>query len=286
VPVLELIGLIIASWISLAAPAESAAPEADLTEARRLFDEGLARYEAADYEGAIEVFTLALGEVRGQGVNDFAVRGLLLFNIGRAHMRAHEIDHDVEHLRQAQTIFERFVEDAESHPGEIDEADISEAREQLAELERMLATAEQSEPEPKPNPNRDDKPTGDPKQLRARGIGLTAAGAALLGGGVGMLAWGAGFGPSAEAKVAELDGLGLPPDSPAFADGDQFIAEERRKGAAWMAAGGVTAALGVAGVAIGIQQLVKAKRVSNTPSVSTAASFSRDGVWFAITGRF
>jgi hypothetical protein len=278
VPVLE---LIIASWISLAPPAEGPAPEADLTEARRLFDEGLARYEAADYEGAIEVFTLALGEVRGQGGNNFTVRGLLLFNIGRAHMRAYDIDHDVEHLRQAQTIFERFVEEAESRPGEIDEADISEAREQLAELERMLSAAEQSERD------RDaDRPTGDPKKLRARGIGLTAAGVALLGGGIGMLAFGSGFGAAAEAQVAPLDTLGLPPDSPAFDDADDFVAAERRKGAGLMAAGGVTAALGVVGVTIGIQQLVKAKRVSNKPAISTAASFSRDGVWFAITGRF
>lgn len=272
-PVLE---LIVASLLSLA-PAEGSAREtADLTQARRLFDEGIARY---DYEGAIEVFTLALGEVRGQGVDDFTVRGLLLFNIGRAHMRAHEIDKDVEHLRQAQAIFERFVEEAEAYPDEIDEADVNEARAQLDELERMLAAAERPDPEADPTPAQRDQPSADATKLRARGIGLTVAGAALLGGGVGMLVWGTGYGPAAEAKVAELDTLGLPADSPAYADADTFIAEERRKGAAWMAAGGVTAA-------IGVQQLVKAKKVTGERSLGASASFTRESVWFGVSGRF
>jgi tetratricopeptide (TPR) repeat protein len=274
------LALIVASLLSLAPAGDVAPKAADLTEARRLFDEGIARYDAADYEGAIEVFTLALGEVRGQGVDDFAVRGLLLFNIGRTHMRAHEIDQDIEHLRQAQAIFERFVEEAEAHPGEVSEADVSEAQAQLEELERMLAAAaQQPVPEDRPTPeDTSDKPTADPAKLRARGIGLTAAGAALLGGGVGMLVWGTGYGPAAEAQVAELDTLGLPADSPAYADGDDFIAAERRKGAAWMAAGGVTAALGV-------QQLVKAKKVRER-SLGASASFTRDGVWFGVSGRF
>src|SRR5690606_1492616 len=72
------LALIVASVLCLA-PAGDVAGET----ARRLFDEGIARCDAADYKGAIEVFTLALGEVRGQGVDHFTVRGLLLFNIGR-----------------------------------------------------------------------------------------------------------------------------------------------------------------------------------------------------------
>ena len=283
-PTLE---LIVASLLSLA-PAQDVAPEsADLTEARRLFDEGTTRYEAADYEGAIEVFTLALGEVRGQGVDDFAVRGLLLFNIGRAHMRAYEIDKDIEHLRQAQSIFARFVEEAEAYPDEIDEADVNEARVQLDEIDRMLVAAERSGPGPSSDgASTRDQPSADAAKLRARGIGLTVAGAALLGGGVGMLVWGTGYGPAAQAKVAELDQYDLPADTTAYADGEAFIAEERRKGAAWMAAGGVTAALGVVGVALGVQQLVKAKKVTSERSLGASASFTRDAVWFGVSGRF
>jgi len=291
-------------WLAFAPPEseagqpaqpETTASEPDLTEARRLFDEGTARYDAADFAGAIEVFTLALSELRKQGVSDFRIRGLLLFNIGRSHMRAYGIDDDVGHLRQAKSIFTSFVGEAEEHPGEVDAADIEEARSQLVEIDRLLA-ADTSEPAPEPKgkkPKRDrPEPKGDPKKLRASGIGLLAGGGALLVGGVGMLAWGAGFGPAAEAKVAELDGLMLPDDSPAFADGEAFIDAERKKGTAWMAVGGVGVTLGVVGVAVGIRQLVTAKRVekhragSGPTAWTPTAAFGREGAYFGVSARF
>jgi hypothetical protein len=291
-------------WLVLAPPGSDEAPaaeppaepEADLSEARRLFDEGTARYDAADFAGAIETFTLALSELRKQGVSDFRIRGLLLFNIGRTHMRAYGIDEEVEHLRQAKTIFTSFIDEAERHPEEVDAADIDEARNQLVEIDRLLADAK-SVPEGKPKRERKPKqprdrpePKGDPQKLRASGIGLLAGGGALLVGGVGMLAWGAGYVPAAEAKVAGLDALGLPPDSPAFAEGEAFIDAERRKGTTWMAVGGVSVALGVVGVGIGIRQLVTAKRIKQNNRALTAwtptAAFGRDGVWFGVSGRF
>jgi hypothetical protein len=293
-------------WLALAPPEsaaaesdqpEPAAAEPDLSEAKRLFDEGIARYDAADFSGAIEVFTLALSELRKQGVGDFRIRGLLLFNIGRAHMRAFGIDDDVGHLRQAKTIFTSFVEEAESHPGEVDAADIDEARGQLVEIDRLLeaeanapATATTDKPK-RDRPKRDrPAPKGDPKQLRASGIGLLAGGGVLLVGGVGMLAWGSGYGAKAEAAVAELDGLELPPDTTAYADGEAFIDAERRKGTAWMAVGGVSMTLGVVGVAVGIRQLVTAKRVEKHRARPTAwtptASFGRGGAFLGISGRF
>jgi hypothetical protein len=300
-------------WLVLAPPGSAEAPgsdsgdqpaepEADLSEARRLFDEGTARYDAADFAGAIETFTLALSELRKQGVSDFRIRGLLLFNIGRTHMRAYGIDDEVEHLRQAKSIFTSFIDEAEKHPDEVDVADIDEARSQLVEIDRLLAAVTQPEPdgkkpkrERKPKQPRDragsgEGPKGDPKKLRASGIGLVAGGGALLVGGIGMLAWGAGYVPAAEAAVAGLDGLGLPPESPAFAEGQAFIDSERRKGTTWMAVGGVSVALGVVGVGIGIRQLVTAKRVEKNDmarrSLTPTASFGREGVWFGVSGRF
>jgi hypothetical protein len=291
-------------WLVLAPPDSGEAPaaeqpsEADLSEARRLFDEGTARYDAADFTGAIETFTLALSELRKQGVSDFRIRGLLLFNIGRAHMRAYGIDDQVGHLRQAKSIFTSFVDESEKHPDEVDAADIEEARGQLVEIDRLLA-ASTSEPAPETKPKRERKPKqprdrpepkGDPKKLRTSGIGLLAGGGVLLVGGIGMLGWGAGYVPAAEAKVAGLDGLGLPPDSVAFADGEAFIDSERRKGTSWMAVGGVSMALGVVGVGIGIRQLITAKRVEKHNGARTAftptAGFGREGGWVGVAGRF
>jgi hypothetical protein len=270
------------------APAEPAGEQADLTKAKQLFDEGTARYDAADYAGAIEKFTLAMAELEGQEVDDFGIRGLLRFNIGRAHMRAYEIDQKSEHLRQAKSIFKRFIEDAERFPDQVEAADVEEAKQQLVEIDRLLA-GPTSEPEPEPEPDPvagegDVAPTKprDPAKLRASGIGLTAAGAVLLAGGVGMLAWGAGYGSAAEQQVAGLDDANLPPDSAAFDDADEFVAGERRKGSAWMAGGGVAAALGIVGVALGVRQLVLAKK----SRVRASAAIGREGVWVGVSGHF
>jgi hypothetical protein len=296
-------------WIALAPPATEVAPEVqrpatteqaaqpDLTEARRLFDEGTARYDAADFDGAIEVFTLALSELRSQGVTDFRIRGLLLFNIGRTHMRAYGIDDEVEHLRQAKSIFISFIDEAEEHPDEVDAGDIEEAKAKLVEIEALLAELDapapaQGKPKRERKPKRDrPEPKGDPKQLRTMGIGLTAGGVALLGGGIGMMAWGAGFGAAAERQVAGLDDLGLPADSSAFADGDSFIAAERRKGATWLGVGGVAIAAGVGVVSFGVRQLITAKRIeqrrsSNGTAWVPTAGLGREGAWLGVAGRF
>src|SRR5690606_24267261 len=147
--------LLLASWLALASVGSASAaeqPAADLSQAKRLFDEGLARYETADYEGAIEVFTLALSELHGQGVDDFAIRGLLRFNIGRAHVRAYAIDHDVAHLRQAQAILRRLLEEARlpEFVGALDEQTIADAEQQLQEIDVLLNDAG-SEPSDRPD---------------------------------------------------------------------------------------------------------------------------------------
>lgn len=292
-------------WIALAAP-ETTAPEAeqpaeaDLSEAKRLFDEGIARYDAADFDGAIEVFTLALSELRTQGVSDFRIRGLLLFNIGRTHRSAYGIDEEVEHLRQAKSIFTSFIDEAQEHPEEVDAGDIEEAKAQLVEIEELLAATSKPAPvedepkrdrKPKREPKDHPEPKGDPKKLRSMGIGLTAGGVALLGGGIGMMAWGAGFGAAAERKVAGLDDVGLAPDSVAFAEGDAFIAAERRKGAAWLGVGGVAIGAGVGVLSFGIRQLITAKRVEQHEAKHSAAlvptaGWGREGAWLGLAGRF
>jgi tetratricopeptide (TPR) repeat protein len=295
--------LLFVPWIALAPPGTSATtvedsstrPEADLSEAARLFDAGQTRYEAADYEGAIEIFTQALAALRDQGVDDFRIRGLLLFNIGRAHVRAYDIDRDLEHLRQAQAILRRFVEQGRASDAVAPE-DIAEAEHELDNIAAMLAEADEDETAtPGPVLASADPPAADGSEptgptnaaitrTRRTGIGLSVAGVALIGGGVGVLVWGAGFGPAAQAALDNLDDLGLPEDDPAFDRGEDFVVDERRKGNAWMAAGGVGAALGVAGLAVGIQQLVKAKSMKS--QLTATGGWDRHGVYLGVAGRF
>ena len=291
----------LALLLAIAPPPESATAtptdEVDLSEAARLFDEGLTRYEAADYESAIEIFTQALSELRDQGVEDFRIRGLLLFNIGRAHMRAHEIDRDIEHVRQAKAIFTRFVEQAaEVEHGAVAPEDVTEAEQQLRLIAELLAAAEADEsdaPAPVEGPSEpldeepERAPSNDEAAARARklGVGLTVGGVVVLGGGVGLAVWGSGFAARAEDQVAELDDLGLPEDHPAFAAGDQFVRDERRKGTAWMAGGGVAAGVGVALLAAGVQQLVTAKQLRRA-ELTAVGRFGNDGLFLGVAGRF
>ncbi len=295
-PTIEL--LLVATLGVPAAPVMFVAPAAeqpDLSEAERLFNEGQARYDAADYDGAIEIFTLTLSEVRDQGVVDFRVLGPLLFNIGRAHTRAYEIDRKIEHLRQAKAIFSRFIEGGESFPDEVDAEDLAEARTQLDELGKQLDELEAEEDTPvEPMPTPATGEAGHERQAtRARraGAGLTASGIALIGGGIGMLVWGLGYGPAAEAKVAELDALGLPADHPVFDEGADYIAAERRKGTAWIAAGSIGAAVGLTALAVGVSQLVKAKRLSSSDAgvaatLTPSAAIGPASVVVGVHGRF
>lgn len=96
--------------------------------------------------------------------------------------------------------------------------------------------------------------------------------------------WGAGAGPAAESQRPVLDDPGIPADSPAHAEFDAFVAAETRKGVAWMAAGGVAAGVGVVGLALGVRQLVRAKRARAPVTVTTA--FDRRGVWLGVRGQF
>ena len=142
-----------ALYLSLSAPVavqalvQPPASTADLSEARRLYYEGSTRYDAADYEGAIEKFTEALTSVKEVGSNDFQVRGLLLYNIGKAHVRAYDTTQDVVHLRQARTIYREFIAeaDAEAFFDKFDPEHVEMATEELESLEAHLAELETSE---------------------------------------------------------------------------------------------------------------------------------------------
>jgi hypothetical protein len=285
--------VLVATWL-LVAPAAGQDPEADLIAAGELFQEGVARYDAADFNGSIEVWMRALGKVAS--VEDFQVRGLLLFNIGRAHVRAYDIDRDVTHLRQAKTILTRFVEEArsEAYAGQIDDETIAEAEQQLAEVARLLGEDEDEpavvgptdEPTDEPNNDRtkpvdDPKPAPSPTKLRNTGIALLVPGVALVGAGVGMLAWGAGFGAAAQSQV---DGFDLSPDDPDFDRGEDYVAGERSKGTSWMIAGGVGMTIGVVGVALGARQLIRAKK-ARANAVSVAPNWF-GGYGLVVSGRF
>jgi hypothetical protein len=109
------------------------------TEARALFEEGQAKYDTHDYDGAIDAFTAAYA--RAEQIEDAAVRDEALarlgFNLARAHVSAYDIDHDDEHLVLARRLLADFrgYERALGRDPDTD-TDVQRLEAELAERER------------------------------------------------------------------------------------------------------------------------------------------------------
>jgi hypothetical protein len=110
------------------------------TEARELFEQGQAKYDTHDYDGAIEAFTAAYA--RAEQIEDSTVRdeavARLGFNLARAHVSAYDIDHDDEHLVLAR----RLLADFRGHERELgrdpdNDTDVQRLEGELAERERQ-----------------------------------------------------------------------------------------------------------------------------------------------------
>lgn len=262
-------------------------PATDLSEAERLYEEGHILYESADYNGAIVKFTEALGEAKRAGSEDFRVRGLLLYNIGRAHVKAYEIDKDLSHLRQARTIYRQFIKDAdvEAMFEQFNPQDVADARKELRVLETRLEALENTDKPDGPPPPPEVAPSVDWKKPRNTGIGLVAGGSAVLVGGVAVLAFGSTLKPGAEAEVNKLADMGVPQDHPAWAEGDAYIASETKRGRTLMAVGAALTGVGLIGAGVGVAYLVKAKKLREGQVTPTVA-LSPDFAGIVLSGRF
>jgi tetratricopeptide (TPR) repeat protein len=114
-------------------------------EARALFEEGQAKYETHDYDGAIEAFTSAYA--KAEQIEDAELRDEALarlgFNLARAHVSAYDIDHDAEHLSLAR----RLVADFRGHERALGrdpdtDTDLQRLEAELAKRERELDETE------------------------------------------------------------------------------------------------------------------------------------------------
>jgi hypothetical protein len=115
------------------------APADPDVEARELFEEGQAKYDTHDFDGAIEAFTAAYA--RAEKIEDGELRDEALarlgFNLARAHVSAYDVDHDDEHLVLAR----RLLADFRGHERELgrdpdSDTDLQRLEAELAELER------------------------------------------------------------------------------------------------------------------------------------------------------
>jgi uncharacterized membrane protein len=200
----------------------TAEEEAALAEARDLFEQGKAKYDTFDYNGAIELWQLAYSKVPPR---EAGVRHSMVYNIALAQEKAYDVDKDAQHLRQAVLLLEQWVKDFKAMYERTPEtaAEVEKANERIAELKRKITIAEGGSPpppaeDPPAEAEEDDPPppsstiefdsgyTPPPEVLRERrrqaaeneSEGLIAAGWAV--GGIGVLFAAAGAGTLAGVR--------------------------------------------------------------------------------------
>ncbi len=131
-----------------------AAPDEDpaLAESRTLYDEGKAKFDTFDYEGAVDSWTRAYAKLPE---SESGVRNAMVYNIATAQEKAYELDKDVSHLRQAVLLLEQYIKTYKvlfkKTPETKAEVDKAEAR--IANLKERIARAERGEDVTAPPPD-------------------------------------------------------------------------------------------------------------------------------------
>lgn len=219
-----LVALLSASLLASLSPAPVRAAEEDpVAVARELYDRGTAKFETADYEGAIDLWTDAYARLP-TSADTLDIKILILYNLATAREKAFEVDGEVSHLRQALVLLEGFEKSIPSIYGEGEAADAEAARvaERKAAIQAQIeAATAKPDPGPKdPGPTGPTVPTGptEPKEQAPPGRSQVILGATFIGVGVaglGLMTTGLVLGSQAN----DLSGL-----DPADIDGrrDQF----------------------------------------------------------------
>ncbi len=178
--------------------ASSPADDPDLAQAQALYEEGKAKFETADYDGAIELWTEAYTGVP-QTPAYARIRVLLLYNLATARERAFEVVHDLRHLRQAQILLSNFERSLDALYDRNDPAQAAEAdkerrrvRKRLAQIqariERVEAEARADRGHAGGRRGAEDRPRPVRPLLVSGGVllGLGAAGLGIMGGGMAL----------------------------------------------------------------------------------------------------
>jgi tetratricopeptide (TPR) repeat protein len=166
----------------------------ELAKVEALYDEGLALYDTADYDGAIAKWTQAYSMV-GDSPQSADIKATLLYNLASAHEAAFDIDADITHLTKARVLLERFDQNIEElYEGEAIASERERVQQKIAGIDAKLAEARgdevepDDEPEPDPEPDDESVPPPDPSSdatPKRPGRPLVIAGSVLVGLGLG-----------------------------------------------------------------------------------------------------
>lgn len=183
------------------APAEE---DPTLAEAKAKFEAGAARYTAADYGAAIDLWLEAYALLPATVDNQF-IKAQLIYNVARAQQKWFDIDQDIKHLRQSREILVRYADelDALYEPSQA-AIEREKIEDQIGELDAQIAEWEAEQRRREAELAERMRPTFDfeaDAREEKRNKAMLGAGATLtllgLGGGVMIL------GGSLMAKNAE-----------------------------------------------------------------------------------
>lgn len=270
------------------APAPAADPQQDAAMARSkaLHGEGRSAYELTDYATALEKFSAAYTELPVRP-DTKSIRAAIVYNVGITQLRIFELDGDIVHLRRAQVLLNKYLDDytaAEGVDARTSESTKKE-RDLLAQIDDELVKAEAvaaaraapAEPDPVAADPPAEAPITDTEPAKRKANILIGVGGASLGlGVVGLSLFGAGAALGRRAENAILDN----PD--ANMQRPQDLADGRSANTLTIAgaiAGGVFTTAGVALLAVG---LLRRKRARGGSRLSVAPL----GHGVALGGRF
>jgi tetratricopeptide (TPR) repeat protein len=200
-----------------APPSEAEAPDAeapdedpDMLRARELFDAGVARYSASEYEDAVEFWMEAYALIPPTFENRL-VKAELIYNVARAQQKWFEIDQDIKHLRQAREILGRYLEEVdELYPDEQVALERQKVEDQIAELDESITEAEAEAARREAELAERMRPTFDEKadaREHKRNNAMIISGSALtvVGlGAVGALVAGIAMAGQADRAIGDL----------------------------------------------------------------------------------
>jgi hypothetical protein len=261
-------------------PPASEEPEDALAAAKAAHEEADAKYNTADYEGAIDAWQRAYAALpRTPESNTY--RTLINYNIAAAYEKLFDLDGKVFHLKQAKVLLDKFEESiAEIYadaPAD-GEAERVQVQEKLRRIEQRIAEAEgrtgAATTEPKPQPVvRADEPR---PRAKNPGRGMIIGGGVLVGLGAGALA---GMIPALVIGERENDIDDLAPDE--FVERGERFDDGRRANRGAIAAGvlaGVFVGAGIALIVVGAKR--RAAKTAIAPSIGPR------GAGLSIRGRF
>lgn len=222
-------------------------PEPD---AEAIVAEAVARFQAKEYEAAVELFEEAYA---------LSPEPNYLFNIGRVYEQAGELEKAVEY-------YERFVQLPEVEIGAREVA-LDRLRvlrgvlEETAQKQTGAEPAPQPPPEPvtEPEPEREPEPEPEPKGMRIAGFVVLGAGVGLVGGG------GAAAGLALQRK-SELDTLVT------LEERDRTVAKGKRNALTADILFGVGGAAIAAGAILVALSYTKARKAGGRAAVAPAIS--------------